>query len=149
MGIDPESQFPQYEVAVRRGFAYGRDLPLDWRGPSRDEIGFQCHIPDPVLAPPSLLPSVRIIWGSFSYPMNRAVHDLLRHMDRDLPLDVYVGGAAPARTHAGRWPVCLGNASIAAYQGGCERVIAVPGDPPAGVEFSDLAREIDAHTAGA
>lgn len=144
MGIDAEHDFPQHAVAITNGFAYGPHRPVRWRGPALEELRFPCHMPDRVAGPPPSLPSVRIIWGGFSYPMNQAVKDLLRHMDKDLPLDIYVGGAAPRVDADGRWSVCLGNASIANYRGGCRRVIVIPGDPPAGVEFAQHLRRIAA-----
>ena len=138
MGIDPDQQFPEYQVALRCGFGYGRGESVQWKGIPIAKVRFQCDIPMQVTSAPPCFPSVRIIWGTFDYPMNRAIIDLFRYMERDLPLDIYVGGAAPASDKEGRWAICLGNASVAACPSGCNRVITIPGDPPAGVSFEKV-----------
>lgn len=142
MSIDPKLQFPQYTVALKNGFAYGHDKPVNWLGPPLNEIRFQCHIPNQIVEPPPSLSNVRIIWGSFGYPMNQAVKDLLSAMDRDLPIDIYVGGASPKTDAEGRWSICLGNASIATYKGNCERIITIPGNPPARTEFQQILQDV-------
>lgn len=142
MGIDVEYQFPQYTVAIQNDFAYGLKKSIEFCGESISDSKFQCFIPDQIFRIGSIFPSIRIFWGEFDYPMNQAVKDLLRALDCDLPLDIFVGGAFPKVDTDYRLSVCLGNKSISAYTDCCKRVVKIPGNPPAGTEVSKHINEI-------
>ena len=144
MGIDPQTQFPQYRIAMEQGFAYGMNLPVDVRGEAIADVRFQCHIPRQIMEPPATLPSVRIHWGRFDYPMNQSLKDLFRRMDCDLPIDIYVGGAFPEKLEKDRLCLCLGNASMSSCTRWGNRIVILPGDPPAGSIFSEAIGEIKA-----
>jgi hypothetical protein len=142
MGMDPKTQFPQYRVALDNDFAYGLIKPLKLVGAAIDSIEFQCHIPAQILKPPSFLSSIRIHWGEFGYPINQSLKDLFRAMDFDLPLDVYVGGAAPMESNTDRLCLCIGNASVASNVRKDPWIFELPGDPPAGTVFHTVIQKM-------
>lgn len=142
MGIDPETQFPQYAVALQNGFGYGIDKPINFLGANIYDVNFQCHIPNQIINPPASLANVRIHWGEFGYPLNQSLVDLFRAMDCDLPIDIYVGGAVPKEFEKGRLYICLGNASVNFCKNKGSQIINILGDPPAGSIFPNVIAEI-------
>jgi uncharacterized protein (DUF362 family) len=142
MGIDPEIQFPQHSVAMQNNFAFGCGSQLRWDGPPLQDVRFQSHIPEPMTEAPKALPNVQIHWDRFTYPMNRALIQFVELTERDLPLDIYVGGAAPRGDARGRWAVLLGNASISACTLKSKRILHLPGDPPVADAYASVLQQL-------